>query len=214
MNMRTIAGTMICVGMLANSALAQGQQPDMEALMKGLMGAMGQGENAEPVEVINFRELKKMLPEELPDMKRVEASGEKSGAFGMVVATAKGSFKAEDGGIVTITLTDMGAMQGVAAMTKLGWAAAEIDRETEDEYERTTEYDGFKGLEQYNHKYKRGEIKVMAGDRVMVEVGGRDVSAEQLTSGITALDLKEISELKGGEAAEEEVPVAEEVPAE
>lgn len=197
-----------CVVAVALPAAAQEQQqPDFSQMFQAMMGAAAQGENAPAAELVNFRDLKALLPAELDGMKRVEASGEKSGVAGMSVSSAKGIYKGDQGQI-TIEFSDLGGT-GFAGLAQMGFAAAEIDRETEHGYERTTKFDGHPGKEQYDSKTERGEISAFIGKRISAKVDGYNVSDEELHEAFKAIDLKKLTELvkkaeKGGEEDAEE----------
>jgi hypothetical protein len=192
------------IWLLGVPAWAQQGQPDINALLQNLMNA-NQTEGPPP-ELIDFRDLKAGLPEALPGMKRTEAKGERTGAMGMNVSMAEGVYVSEEGARITVKYTDMGGMQGMAAMARMGWAAAQIDRETEDEREYTTKIGEYKAHYRYNTKRRGGEIQVMAGERMMVEVQGARCSAEQLQAAIDAVPLKKVAVLQPKPA--EETPAA------
>mgnify|MGYP001822897630 CR=1 FL=1 len=193
-------------------ATAQQQQPDLGALLQGIMQGANQKTQDAPA-LVNFRELKAQLPAELPDMKRISASGEKTGAFGMSVAFAEATYRGEDGGTISIKITDSGGMPGVAAMAQAGFAATEIDRETETGYERTTTIEGHRALEQYDSRYESGSIMIMAKKRLSFEVKGNQVPMEAVHAAVDALDFEAISgliEKAQKEAEEAEAASAEE----
>lgn len=175
--------------------------PDFNALLQNLMKANPQGEKVPAL--INFRVLKEALPPALPGLKRTGAAGETTGAFGMHVSSAEGVYEGGEGTRITITYTDMGGMKGVAAMAKFGWAAAEIDRETEEEREFTTEVQGNKAHYRYNTRYHKGELQMMAGERLMVEVRASKADAEQLQQAIDALPVKKLAALTPDSIVEE-----------
>lgn len=196
---------LISVALTGLPAVAQDQQPDFGQMFQALLGGAAQGEQAEAAEPINFRELKELLPKELPGMKRVEASGEKSGAMGMTVSTAKAVYKGEDSGQITIEFSDIGGTGSFAALAQMGFQSAEIDRETEHGYERTTKFDGHPGKEQYDSKTRRGEISAYVGKRVTAKADGYKVTDEALHEAFKAIDLKKLAALaaKATEAAAE-----------
>ena len=75
----------------ATAARAQQTPPpvDIDAMKGFLAGALGDQMKGGPV--VDFRELKALLPESLPGLKRAEAAGEKRSVMGMTVATAEAS---------------------------------------------------------------------------------------------------------------------------
>ena len=167
---------------LCGSALVHAQAPasdaNMQDMMKAMTALMSGGTNA--AATVDFRELKALLPADLPSMKRTKASGEKSGAMGMNVALAEGSYENTDGGAIDIKLTDMGGMGGFMALAQAGWAATEIDKETDTGFERTTMYGDHKAMEKYDSSSRSGEIQIIANNRFMVEVNGNDIDFDAL----------------------------------
>jgi len=154
-------------------------------------------EEGKEVETVNFRELKALLPEELDGLNRTSASGEKTNAFGINVSKAEGEYKTEDNASsIRITITDMGSMSGWAGLAAFGWTMAEIDKETEDGYERTIEYKGFKGFEKYNTKRNNGKKEIMVAKRFMVSVEGYEVPMEAIDDAMDEIDLDDLEEMK------------------
>lgn len=154
-------------------------------------------EEGKEVETVNFRELKALLPEELDGLRRTSASGEKTNALGLNVSKAEGEYKTEDNSSrIKITIVDMGGMSGWAGMAAFGWTMTEIDKETEDGYERTIEYRGYKGLEKYNTKRNDGKKEIMVAKRFMVTVEGDNVPMEAIDDAMDEIDLDELEEMK------------------
>ncbi len=179
-------------GKKMEDAMRQGGEGLGEA-MKKMGEAMTAGKKVEP---IDFRELKSLLPESLPGMKRTEAKGEKTAAFGINASKAEGNYQADSGANIDITLTDLGSMTGLTAIAAYGWAVAEIDRETETGYEKTTTYSGHKAHEKYDKQDRQGEIDVLVGNRFVVEVNGNQVSMEDLKAALGKIDLGKLDAMK------------------
>jgi len=151
----------------------------------------------EKVEVVNFRKLKELLPEELDGMKRTGFSGEKTNSFGIKISKAEGKYKSEDNKQrIEITIIDMGSMKGFAGMTAFAWSWAEIDKETDDGFERTFEYKGHKAFEKYNTKYQDGEVQVFVAKRFMVEVKGNDTPMEKIRSSLNEVNIGDLESMK------------------
>jgi len=153
-------------------------------------------QNKEPVDPIDFRKLKELLPEEISGFKRTEASGEKSGAMGFTISTAEARYKGDDDASVKVEIFDTGGVAGVATMALASWTMADIDKETETGYEKTTKLEGYKAFEKYNSQSKSGELNVLVADRYVVNVNGNNVTAEQLKSILADLDLAKLANLK------------------
>ena len=154
-------------------------------------------EEGKEVETVNFRELKALLPDELDGLNRTSSSGEKTNAFGIKVSKAEGEYKSEDkSSRIKITIVDMGSMSGWAGLAAFGWTMAEIDKETEDGYERTIEYKGYKGFEKYNTKRNHGKKEIMVAKRFMVTVEGDNVPMGAIDDGMDEIDLDDLEEMK------------------
>lgn len=149
------------------------------------------------VEVVDFRELKALLPEEVEGMKRTNATGEKNSAMGFKVSQAEGDYQTEDGfNSLDIQIVDMGNMSGLAGLATWGWTIAEVDKETETGYERTTKYQGHKAFEKYDNEYKNGSIEVLVAERFMVSVHGNNVPMETIKSALEDVDLGKLAGMK------------------
>jgi len=79
------------------------------------------------------------------------------------------------------------------------WSKLDVDRETDDGYERTTTFDGHKAYEKYNDKRKRGEINLIVNSRFIVQVEGRGVEMDELKRAIKKIDLDDLAKLKAKE---------------
>lgn len=167
---------------------------NMEDMMKAMGALMSGGTNA--AAVVDFRELKALLPAALDGMKRTNASGEKSGAMGMTVAFAEGTYKADAGGSITIKISDNGGMGGLMAFTQASWAASEIDRESDTGFERTTTYGENKAHEEYDNNSKSGTVEILVGGRFVIEVSGNDVAWEAIQAAAKKVDTAKLATLK------------------
>jgi hypothetical protein len=150
----------------------------------------------EPVDPVDFRKLKELLPEEIAGFKRTEASGEKEGAMGFTISRAEARYKGDGDATLKLEILDTGGIAGVATMALAAWTMADIDKETETGYEKTTKLEGYKAYEKYNSQDKSGELNVLIADRYVVNVNGNNVSVEQLKSVLADLDLEKLGELK------------------
>lgn len=183
----------------ALSCAAQEAPPDMAEFMKAMSGALGGGTNAPAL--VDFRELKALLPASLDGMKRVSATGEKSGAMGMSVAFAEAKYRAEDGGEITIKISDNSGMGGLMGFAQQAFGTMEVDRETETGFERTTQYGKHKAKEEYDHEEKQGEVEIMVDSRFAVEVEGQTVPWKAIEAAARAIDLDKLASLKPAQPA-------------
>ena len=173
---------------------SQQSPANMEDMMKAMGTLMSGGTNA--AAVVDFRELKALLPGALDGMKRTNASGEKSGAMGMTVAYAEGTYDADAGGNIHVKISDNGGIGGFMAFAQAGWAASEIDRESDTGFERTTKYGEHKAHEEYDNANKSGKVEILVGGRFMVEVSGNDIAWEAIQAAAKKVDLAKLATLK------------------
>jgi hypothetical protein len=166
---------------------------DMEEAMEEMQKALGGGKKVEPV---SFRLLKELLPEDLPGMKRTGISGEKNAAFGMTLSEAHAKYAAEDGGMIEIKITDMGSISGLVGMSRFAWANNEFERESDDGYEKTTTFEGYKAIEKYTVSNQKGELQIIIGKRFVVDVDGRRVEMSQVLDAARTIDLEKLESLK------------------
>jgi len=154
-------------------------------------------EEGQKYEVVDFRDLKALLPESLGDLKRANAEGEKSGAMGFTISKAEADYNNEDySQSMDIEITDLAGASGFAGLAAWGWAMVDIDKETETGYEKTTKYKGHKAYEKYDNEYQNGSIEVLVSGRFMVSVSGNNVPMEMIKSSIDEIDFAQLESMK------------------
>ena len=188
---------LLCIASLTLSIAVHAQDLDgaeMKEFAQAMGAMMGAGSNAVPV--ADFREMKALLPAALTDMKRTKASGEKTGAMGMIVSYAEATYESDSGGTIEIKITDNSGLGALMALSQAGWTTMEIDQETETGYERTTTIGGAKALEKYDSADRSGEIQIMVDNRFMVQATGSGVEAAAVKAAVEAIDLKKLAGIK------------------
>jgi hypothetical protein len=154
-------------------------------------------EEGKEYEVVDFRLLKDMLPEEVGPLPRTSATGEKNSGMGFTVSETRGKYSLKDTGQrIEIEVKDMGGMKGWAGLAAWGWTIAEVDKETDTGYERTIEYKGHKGFEEYDNETKDGKIEVFVAKRYMVSVKGWDVPMDLIKEGLDEVPVGNLEEMK------------------
>jgi hypothetical protein len=171
-------------------------QVNMGAAMNALGAAMGAANGGKKVETVDYKVLKDMLPESIGNMKRTEATGERTAAMGMQISNAEGRYSSEDGASITVKLTDIGSMTGLAGMAAYAWAATDIDRESDTGYEKTSSFNGFKSHEKWDKNSKSGDVSVLVGSRFVADVSGYNVEMDALKDALNKLDLKKLDGMK------------------
>jgi hypothetical protein len=172
---------------------AGGKIAESAEKMADAMKDMNDGKKVEPVD---FRELKALLPESLPGLTRGNVEGERSGAMGADVATASADYANENGTSLSVKISDMGSLTGAMRMATLGWTMAQIDRESNDGYERTTTFNGYKAWEKYWTSTKHGELHVLVAGRFVVEVSGSECEMSQIKDAAGKIDFNKLAGMK------------------
>ncbi len=148
-----------------------------------------------PVETVNFRALKELLPADADGLARKEATGEKNGAAGFTISTATGKYANDDNSeTIELSLVDGGGsamMMGLAA-----WSMIDVDKETENGYEKTGKIGDNKSYEKYDNSSKDGEIALLVSKRFIVTAKGRGVSMDKIKAALGDVDLDKLSALK------------------
>ena len=132
------------------------------------------------VEPVNFRVLKTGIPETFLGMDRTKNEGETTGAMGFKVSTAKASYKDGDKR-VDIEIIDVGGI-GMAAMGMAAWSMAEIDKESDGGYERTTTFEGHKAYEKCRNE--RCEFSTWLNQRIIFNVKSYNVEMDDIKKGV------------------------------
>jgi hypothetical protein len=158
------------------------------ATAAGALGALGNAlGGGKSVEPLDFRALKAMLPESLPEMPRSSASGEKNEMMGIRVSTAEADYQDGTSGRIHVKISDLGTLTSLA-----GVAAAmepKVDKETDTGYEKTTLINGRQTHEIYDTRAQQGELKVLLDGRFEVEINGSGVKMDTIKLAMSRIDL-------------------------
>lgn len=170
-----------------------GKPVDTNAALNAFGTIMSGGSKVKPVD---FHALKAMLPDSLPGMTRSEASGESTQAMGLSASSATAQYSDGNGKSVTVEITDMGSLSGLAGLaTKFD---PNLDKETDTGYERTTHENGQLIHEQYDNRARNGEVEIIAGNRFSITVRGNGVDMDFLTDTLKGVDLQKLASLGAG----------------
>jgi len=161
-----------------------------------LADAMKDMNDGKKVEPVDFRDLKALLPDSLPGLARGNIEGERSGAMGIDVAVASADYSNENGTSLSVKISDMGSLTGAMRMATLGWTMAQIDRESNDGYEKTTTFNGYKAWEKYWTSTKHGELHILVAGRFVVEVSGSDCEMSQIKDAAGKVDFNKLAGMK------------------
>ena len=162
-----------------------------------MAGAAGGVVGSGSFEPIDFRKLKEALPQELAGFEKGESSGEKNNAFGIAVSEAKQSFRTADGSkSVRFEIVDPGSLAGPFALANM-WMNIEIDKETSNGFEKTSTVGGRKLHEKWSKSSQHAEVKMVVGNRFMVEVDARGVDINDVKALLAKIDVAKLESMKG-----------------
>ena len=147
-------------------------------------------------ETVDFRTLRDLLPEELDDFERTDASGERTGVAGFSFSQAEGEYRSDDGERrLDVQIVDAG---GIGQMAVLGasWMQMDFDRENSDGYEKTTEFEGYPAFEKLRAGDRpRSELQFVVADRFFVSANGQNVEMDDLKDALEEIDYDELEDL-------------------
>ncbi|NRB48111.1 MAG: transposase [Saprospiraceae bacterium] len=149
--------------------------------------------SGEEVEVANFRDLKEILPKRMLGMERHSHTGEKSGVTGFKISQATAKYKDGDRRL-EINIVDSGGM-ALASLGAAAWTMLDVDRETDDGYERTTTIDGYKAYEKFDSRRGEAEISIFYKDRFLVNIKGDNLKRGEAEKILNRLELDDLDDL-------------------
>jgi hypothetical protein len=194
--MRLLVSLMVISMFLSSCGKKKEEQTEQEKAMEMVDKIKEEAENMsneEPKEVVDAKLLKELLPEDAAGLARKSAESEKVGAMGFMVSKAEARYKNDDSSIEIniIDVAGTGALMGMAA-----WSMMDMDKETENGYEKTTIFKGNKAYEKYNSKNNDGEMAVIVAKRFVVSVKGRNVAIDKIKDTLDDIDLEKLAELE------------------
>jgi len=136
---------------------------------------------------VSFRQLKELLPEKLAGLSRVRHKGSSNGIAGFRASIAEAEYE-EDDQSVDINIIDVGGV-GMALMSMAAWSKFEVDEESDDGYKRTTTFDKHKAMEQCRRNNKRCSLSLLAFDRFIITLEGRNIDMDDLKKMVRKMDL-------------------------
>ncbi|MBN1482995.1 hypothetical protein EH223_13755 [candidate division KSB1 bacterium] len=152
--------------------------------------------SASNVEPVDYEDLKKMLPTKFAGFKQTDNHGGRKSMFGLRISQAEATYEGKKEGRIEISIIDYGSVKGIAGKAVGAWMSAEIDNESDDGYEKTTEFKGYKAFEKYSFKDKKGTLSVIIAERFLVDVDGNGVDMSDIKKGMSGVNLKKLKSLK------------------
>ena len=195
--MKSSVCVIVAASCISFSAWAQkGGQPqvDVDTIQKA-MGALQQQAAAGAGQVVDFRQLKALLPEKLGDLKRTNAKGSKNSSMGITVSQAEATYEGPNDATADIEISDTAGLGGLGAFAQMAMIP-DVDSESDTGYEKTYTHKGVKVMERYDSEDHSGEITTVVGGRFTVKISMNNIKPEQLKAALDAMDLNKLAALK------------------
>ncbi len=155
----------------------------MTDAMQQMQGAMETAAKAvvSNAPLVPAEALQARFPESVDGMDLVDSERTQGGAMGINISTATARYEDGSARMLTITITDAGKA-GLLAALGAAWANVSVDRVTGDGFERTVTIGGNRGFESEQRTLDGAdrELSVVAGDRLLVQLEGANVSMDVL----------------------------------
>jgi len=177
----------LLAAVLALPARAQDAPVDLQKALAQLQQMQQGAPKADPVD---FRELKKLLPEELLGLPRTSASGSKTGMMGMKISMAEASY-GKGPKTINVTITDAaGTPLGAAA----GWSmlGEGYEEETDDGWEKVRTVGGHLLHESWSKDDHLSSADMIIGNRFIVSI---EVAGGQPGEALKALQQIDVNAL-------------------
>ncbi len=136
--------------------------------------------------------LQALLPAALNGLPRTSIESQSAGAGGISGSNAEARYGSGDTEI-KLSITDMGAMGGLAALG--GALNVQSSKQDATSYEKVGKVDGRLTTEKYDSADKRGSYGTIVGDRVMVQAEGKAASIDAFKAAVAAIDLSRVEAL-------------------
>lgn len=145
----------------------------------------------QPVEPVNFRKLKDLLPAKAAGYTRTDYSGQTAGAMGIKLSKAEGIYKNSAGKELLLKIVDTGGV-GMGLMSMAAWSTITVDKEDSNGHERTGTLNGYKSFEKYRKSGESSEVALLVENRFIVTATCRGCGMETLRSVVQAVDLDKL----------------------
>lgn len=164
----------------------------LEEASKKMEAAAERAKNGQAAAVIAPDVLQNLLPASLNGMPRTSIESQSGGAGGIGGSNAEARYGSGNTEI-KLSVTDMGAMGGLAALG--GAFNVQSSKQEGTSYEKVGKVDGRMTTEKFDSTDKRGTYGTIVGDRVMVQAEGHANSIDVLKAAVAGVDLAKVEGL-------------------
>ncbi len=163
-------------------------QAELQNKLRGYSG------NIPSVEPLTVDQIKALMPNKLAGLAIYENEGETSAALG-APATFVVTIYRENYNIIKVAVTDSGAAPATI-LAAAQWSNQNINKNSDNGFDRTTTYKGYPAHEQYNNQTKVGMFEYIIGHRFIVSCQGKNRTIEQMRAAMDELNLDRLKNLK------------------
>jgi len=169
-------------------------------LVVGLVGVVRAEDKKEPVrETIDYHKLKEIMPAELNGLKRQgDAKGERSKFGDFAISQVNATYqKGEDEKApkIDVQIIDYSNPE-VAKGMSAAWATVEIDKESDDGFQKTVKIKGNPGYISWEKDGNRGQVNLLIAERYVVTMSTENVASADVTKMAEALPIDKLAALK------------------
>ncbi|MES2288385.1 MAG: Yip1 family protein [Pseudomonadota bacterium] len=182
----TVSGTMTVPGV---GSIDAGK---IQEASKRMEAAAERAKSGQAGPAIPPAELQGLMPAAIAGLQRTSIEGGTASAGGIGGSNAEAHYGSGDN-TIKLSVTDMGAMGGLAALG--GALNIESSKQNGTSYEKIGKVDGRMTTEKYDSATKSGTYSTIVADRVMVEADGTVPSIDVLKAAVTAVDLGKVAAL-------------------
>jgi hypothetical protein len=175
------------------SKLVESAQNMATAIEEGSKTMM---EEREPQPPVSFRTLMTYLPEQIHEMEQRNPKGETSTMGEWNYSQVSASYDGEEGMRASIDIFDYAYIGMLYAPVRM-WLKMNINRESTEGFERTTEIAGFPAYEKWTESSQRAEATILVGERFIVTVKTRNMPQDMPRDIAEHLRLHELAKEKG-----------------
>jgi len=135
-----------------------------------------QAQDLQNLTPVSMDELKAMLPEELMGAKRARMQATTAAGTGMATA----QYDVNDSTELRVSIWDCGGPGGAGMFSLQYMTLFNYEADSEDEYTKTIEFDGKRGIEQCSKVEKDCKLTYFGGKRFLVTLEGENIGIDEL----------------------------------
>jgi hypothetical protein len=145
-----------------------------------------------PPQAVAPEVLSGMLPANVAGLARGATKSSAGGIEGLQGSSAEATYGA-DGSQITLSVSDLGAMGGLASLG--GALNVQSSEDDGNRYEKVGKVNGRMTQEEYDRSARSGEYGVLVGDRFMVQARGEGVTIDQLRGAVNSVNAGRLEQL-------------------